>query len=203
MIKLKLPIWLNKGEVVKLKNALFKFWEKLEAWLNFPLVQFDIETCDDRLLFLFAYQRDIKRLTDEPNSLFRKRIKHAFINAQDSASVAGFVRIFERLGIGSVQVLERQNGYDWDVIILRITDNQISQNSELLTELIRQYGRTCRRYFFEIIYVQKVRFKCGNFDNNAHYSGAVFEHKRTHETKIILNIGGFGEVKSYNGAVRK
>lgn len=199
MIKVNLPIWLNKGEVVKLKNALVKFWEKLESWLMFPIAQFDPETCDERLLFLFAYQRDVKRLNNEPVSLFRKRIKYAFINAQESGSVVGFKKIFERLEIGAVQILERQSGYDWDVIILRISDNQINQNHELLAEIIRQYGRTCRRYFFEIVYVQKLHFNCGNFNNNSNYNGAKFEFKRTHETEIILNVGGFYESKSYNG----
>lgn len=200
MIKLNLPIWMNKGEVEKLKNALFKFWEKLETWLTFPLAQFDIDICDERFLWLFAYQRDIKRLINEPVSLFRKRIKYAFINAQDSGSVAGFVRIFERLDIGSVQILERQAGYDWDVIILRISDSQINQNHDLLAEIIRQYGRTCRRYFFEIVYIQKLHFNCGNFGNDSNYNGATFEFNRTHDTKIILNVGGYSESKSYNGA---
>lgn len=199
MIKLKLPIWMDKGEVVKLKNVLFKFWEHLETWLKFPISQFDIDTCDERFLWLFAYQRDVKRLINEPISLFRKRIKYAFINAQDSGSVAGFVQIFERLGIGSVQVLERQAAHDWDVILLRVSDNQINQNHELLTEIIRQYGRTCRRYFFEIVYIQKVHFNCGNFNNNCRYNGSTFEFKRTHITNIILNVGGFDEKKSYNG----
>ncbi|WP_392551243.1 hypothetical protein RHO14_07030 [Orbus wheelerorum] len=174
MIKVNLPIWLNKGEVIKFKNALVKFWEKLEECLLFPIKQSDPETCDERLLFLFAYQRDIKRLSNEPLSLFRKRIKYAFINAQDSASVIGFKNIFMRLGIGTVEILERQKGYDWDVIILRVSDSQLSQNQTLINEIVRQYGRTCRRYNFEIIVVGRAFYNCGEFGNVTSYNGVKY-----------------------------
>lgn len=193
---------MNKGEPLTLANTAVKFWQKMYDWVTFPLKQFDPETCDERLLFMFAYQRDIKRLKDEPLRLYRKRIKYAFINAYDSGSVIGFKHIFERLDIGAVQILERQSGYEWDVIILRISDSQLTQNRQLLAEIIRQYGRTCRRYFFEIIHVQKMRFNCGDFNNNQYYNGARFDFKRTHETKVILNVGGFGEQKEFNGVKR-
>lgn len=174
MIKVNLPIWLNKGEVIKLKNALVKFWEQLENWIMFPIAQFDPETCDEKLLFLFAYQRDVKRFTDEPVSLFRKRIKYAFINAQESGSVIGFKHIFMRLGIGTVEILERQKGYDWDVIILRISDSQLSQNQTLINEIVRQYGRTCRRYNFEIVVVGRSFINCGHFGNMTSYNGVKY-----------------------------
>lgn len=200
ILKIKLPIWMNRGEPLKLAGAAVQYWERLYKWLQFPIMQFDPLTCDDRLLFLHAYQRDIKRLNNEPLSLYRKRIKYAYSNAADSGSVVGFKNIFQRLGIGTVQILERQHGYDWDIIILRLSDNQLTNNRELLTEIIRQYGRTCRRYFFEIVHVQPMRFRCGDFNNNQCYSGSKFNFKRIHQAAVILNVGGFGEIKKFYGA---
>ena len=199
-LKIKLPIWMSKGDPARLASAAVKHWEKMYQWLKFPIMQFDPLTCDERLLFLYAYQRDVRRLNSEPLSLYRKRIKYAYANAADSGSVIGFKNIFERLEIGAVQILERQNGYDWDVIILRLSDSQLTNNRELLADIIRQYGRTCRRYFFEIVHVQPMRFKCGNFNNNQHYNGSNFDFKRTYTTQLILNAGGFSELKNFYGA---
>lgn len=199
-LKIHLPVWMNKGDPARLASAAVRHWETMYQWLKFPIMQFDPLTCDERLLFLYAYQRDVRRLNSEPLSLYRKRIKYAYINAVDSGSVIGFKNIFERLGIGTVQILERQNGYDWDVIILRLSDNQLTNNRELLTDIIRQYGRTCRRYFFEIVHVQPMRFKCGNFNNNQHYNGSNFDFKRTYTTRLALNVGGFSELKIFYGA---
>ena len=198
-LKIKLPVWMNRGEPLKLANAAILYWERMYKWLQFPVMQFDPLTCDDRLLFLYAYQRDIKRLNNESLSLYRKRIKYAYSNAADSGSVAGFKNIFERLEIGAVQILERQYGYDWDVIILRLSDNQLTNNRELLTEIIRQYGRTCRRYYFEIVHTQPIRFRCGEFNNNQYYNGSKFDFKRTHQSAIIVSVGGFGEIKNLRG----
>lgn len=148
---IKLPVWMNRGEVVRLKNTLVRFWQQVHDWLAWPLQQTDPLTCDERILNLFAWQYDITRFNGEPLTLFRKRVKYAFINAQDAGSVAGFKAIFERLGIGFVEIHERTPGIDWDVILLHITDGQMAGNSELLAQIIRQYGRTCRRYRIQII----------------------------------------------------
>ena len=199
-LKIHLPVWMNKGDPARLAIAAVRHWETMYQWLKFPIMQFDPLTCDERLLFLYAYQRDVRRLNSEPLTLYRKRIKYAYANAADSGSVAGFKNIFERLEIGTVQILERQHGYDWDVIILRLSDNQLTNNRELLTEIIRQYGRTCRRYFFEIVHVQPMKFRCGEFKNNQHYNGSKFDFKRMHQATVILKVGGFGEVKEFNGA---
>lgn len=149
--RLHLPSWMDKGEPAKLLAALRRFWSGVYSWLTWPLQQLDAETCTEGLLAILAYQRDIHRFNGEPLDLFRKRVKFAFINAKDAGSVAGFVAIFERLGVGYVELLERQPDIDWDVIILRVTDSQIAKNEDLLLNIIRQYGRTCRRYRFEII----------------------------------------------------
>lgn len=148
---LKLPSWMDAGEPAKLLRASVRFWSQVYDWITWPLRQFDPLTCAEPLLNLIAWERDITRFNGEPLSLYRKRVNYAFINAQDAGEIAGFIAIFSRLGIGYVELLERQDGLDWDVIVVRVTDSQISANSDLLLEIIRKYGRTCRRYQFEVI----------------------------------------------------
>lgn len=146
-----LPVWLNKGEAVKLMRVCQVYWRQVYTWIKWPLNQTDPLTCVVPLLNVLAYQRDVTRFPGEPLTLFRKRVHFAFINAKDAGSVAGFIAIFARLGVGYVELLERQPDIDWDVITVRVTDSQLAENSELLMNIIRQYGRTCRRYQYEII----------------------------------------------------
>ncbi len=149
MEKYPLPSWMRSGKTVTaLKKAFDSWWALVERWLKVPLSQMDAETCRPELLKYYAYQKDVTRFTDEPESLFRKRVKYAELNAMDAGSKAGFIAIFERLGIGQVEVSERENSQEWDVISIRLSDSQISENTELLGYIIQQYGRTCRRYEF-------------------------------------------------------
>lgn len=145
-MKLTLPAWLAKVEIEKLRAAGQSYWDVISGWLSWPLTQMDAETCVEGILDLLAYQRKIERFDGEELALYRLRVKHAFINSIDSGSVAGIKRIFIRLGIGAIEIKEREPGKDWDVIVININDNQLSQNPELIRLLMRKYGRTCRRY---------------------------------------------------------
>jgi len=151
VIKLKLPFWLEGVELTKLKNAAQSWWEKVEQWLSWPLLQIDAETCHMTVLDLLAWQRDIQRFQGEPETLYRLRVKYAFINAVEAGSTAGMIRIFQRLGIGYVEIQERLPDQDWDIVSLLLSDSQLSENPVLLRVLIQQYGRTCRRYEFSTI----------------------------------------------------
>lgn len=161
MAGMALPFWMSKGEPGKLLAVMRRFWAEVYGWIAWPVNQFDPLVCPEPLLNLLAYDRDITRFDSEPLELFRKRVAYAFINASDAGSVAGFIAIFERLGIGKVELLERQDGQDWDVIIARVTDSQIADNSDLLLEIIRKYGRTCRRYRFEVITTKALKIGVG------------------------------------------
>ncbi|WP_241000450.1 phage tail protein, partial [Pseudomonas viridiflava] len=110
------------------------------------LLQMDADTCHLTVLDLLAWQRDITRFKGEPEGLYRLRVKYAFINSVDAGSTAGLKRILERLGVGYVEIQERMPERDWDVVLLTLSDSQLSENPDLLRVLIRQYGRTCRRY---------------------------------------------------------
>ena len=158
---LTLPFWMSEGEPGKLLRAARKFWSQVYGWITWPVSQFDPLTCSEALLNLLAYDRDVTRFNNEPLALFRRRVAYAFINARDAGSVAGFISIFERLGIGYVELLERQPGIDWDVITVRVTDGQLADNPELMLQIIRQYGRTCRRYQFEVMTTQKFIIRAG------------------------------------------
>ncbi|CAI0724294.1 Uncharacterised protein [Serratia marcescens] len=171
---INLPVWMNKGEPLTLAHASKIWWERVYGWLTFPLAQIDVDTCDEQLLSLLAYQRDINRFPGESLALFRLRVKHAFVNALDAGSLAGFARIFERLEIGQVQQLERQLWLDWDVILLRINDEQLSRDNVLMMNLVRQYGRTCRRYFFDVLNQNTVSVRRGRFDLDVGFHYAIW-----------------------------
>lgn len=94
-------------------------------------------------------------------ALYRLRVKYAWENYQDAGSAAGFKRIFERLGLGQVKVKERLPDTDWDVIHIELTDNAISENQALVAAVIRLYGRTCRRYRYEVTYPVSMIIRAG------------------------------------------
>lgn len=156
-----LPSWMNKGEPGKLLAVMRRFWAEVYNWITWPLAQLDPLTCSESILNLMAYDRDISRFDGEPLSLFRKRVAYAFVNAADAGSVEGFINIFDRLGIGYVELMERQPGIDWDVILVRVSDSQIADNTQLMIQIIRQYGRTCRRYQFEVITSESLLIRAG------------------------------------------
>ena len=166
MSPLKLPFWLAGPELTKLKVAAQAWWAKVTGWLQWPLQQMDAETCHLTVLDLLAWQRDITRFKDEPESLYRLRVKFAFINAVDAGSTAGLKRILRRLGVGYVEIDERMPDRDWDVVLLRLSDSQLSESPELLRVLIQQYGRTCRRYDFVTVTPVTINTRLANFNDD-------------------------------------
>lgn len=165
MIKLDLPFWLAGAELTKLKAAATSWWAKVEGWLRWPLLQMDPDTCHLTILNLLAWQRDIARFKGEPEALYRLRVKHAFVNAVDAGSVAGFKRIMQRLGVGYVRIEERLPDRDWDVVQLHLSDSQLSENPELLSLIVQYYGRTCRRYEFVSISIVSVGLRAFEMHN--------------------------------------
>lgn len=166
MIKLSLRFWLGGTELTKLTASAQSWWEKVEGWLRWPLLQLDADNCHLVVLDLLAWQRDITRFKDEPEALYRLRVKYAFINAVDAGSTAGMKRILVRLGVGYVEIEERMPDRDWDVVLLRFSDSQLSKNPELLRVLIQQYGRTCRRYDFVTLTPVALRVAVVDFNDD-------------------------------------
>ncbi|MCM2317943.1 MAG: phage tail protein [Pseudomonas sp.] len=166
MLKLSLPFWLDGIELGKLKAAAQSWWGKVEGWLRWPLLQLDPETCHLTVLDLLAWQRDITRFVGESESLYRLRVRYAFSNAVDAGSTAGIKRIFQRLGVGYVELEERFDPVDWDVIRLHLTDAQLSRSPTLLRVITQQYGRTCRRYEFATITPVSVGIVIADFNDD-------------------------------------
>lgn len=185
MLKLKLPFWLEGVELSKLRDAAQTWWAKAETWMNWPLLQLDAETCHLTVLDLLAWQRDIQRFQGEPESLYRKRVKYAFINAVDAGSSAGTVRIFQRLGVGYVEIEERFDSVNWDVVRLYLTDSQLSANPVLLRVLMQQYGRTCRRYEFATITPVALGMQVAHFHDDQETLCAVWDDRASR--LVVIN----------------
>jgi phage tail P2-like protein len=161
-----LPSWMNKGEVGKLAVAAHKWFSLLREWALLPITQLDPMTCNEPVLDLVAWQRDIQRFKDEPLNIYRLRVRYAYANARDAGSVEGFKNIFKRLGIGYVEIEERMDGMDWDVINISLSDTQLAENESLLTTLIQHYGRTCRRYGWKVITTLPIEIQVAEFSND-------------------------------------
>jgi hypothetical protein len=166
VLKLSLPFWLDGVELAKLKAAAQSWWDKAAGWVRWPLLQLDAETCHLSVLDLLAWQRDIQRFQGESEQLYRLRVKYAFINSVDAGSTAGMIRIFERLGVGYVELEERVDGMDWDIVLLHLSDTQLSENPVLLRVLMQQYGRTCRRYDFVTITPVTLNIRIADFNDD-------------------------------------
>lgn len=184
MIKIELPFWLGGAELTKLQVSAQAWWETVEHWMGWPLRQLDAETCHVAVLDLLAWQRDITRFRGEPESLYRLRVKYAFVNAVDAGSVAGFRRIFLRLGIGDVRISERQPDRDWDIVQLHLTDEQLSDNPALLDMVIHQYGRTCRRY--EFVTTTELAISITAYEINNEQMTLVAQFGNTHSVGLSL-----------------
>lgn len=168
MINIKLPFWLSADETKKLITAATNWWQRAQDWVRWPLTQLDPLTATIAMVDLLAWQRDIQRFPEEPENLYRLRVKYALINAQDAGSKAGFIRIFERLGIGYLEIEERVDPVDWDVILLSLSDSQLGQNQELIERIITKYGRTCRRY--QLVILTPITVSTPVFSNDVSYS---------------------------------
>lgn len=151
MITGKSSFWMDGEHNNSLKKTAERWWELVASWLQFPFTIYDEEKADIRIVDLLAWQRQIERFDGEPEALYRKRVKYAFINAVDAGTPAGMKRIFERLDIDKdVEFNERLDGYDWDMIELRMSPEAFEQYQTLLNVLLNQYGRTCRRWIYRI-----------------------------------------------------
>ena len=149
--KITLPWWMSGAELTKIKDAGQQFFDYLKKIVTWPLDQLDVINADIGIVKVIAWQRGITRFIDEPETLFRQRVFDAYANANDAGSVVGITRIAQRLGLGYLELLERQSGKDWDVIIIKVPNTLLSGHQELMNWLIQTYGRTCRRYEWLVI----------------------------------------------------
>ncbi|WP_417552090.1 hypothetical protein [Marinomonas fungiae] len=147
----ELPSWLQDAEVTKLKDAAGKFWGQVSSWLKLPLEQLDPITCHPVVLRLYANERDVERFVTEPDSLYRLRVATAVSNTRDAGELIGMEQIVERFGEVIAGTIERDPDKDWDVITLVLENGVLTKDWQLGQFIIRQYGRTCRRYEFLLL----------------------------------------------------
>ncbi|EGR7975514.1 phage tail protein [Vibrio vulnificus] len=177
--EIKLRYWMGRGELAKLGRALHAYWGHVKAAFEMPLKQHDPLTAPMALVNILAWQRDVERLGQEPEELFRIRVAHAYGFARDAGSVAGWEEMFAKLGYPHIAQDERLVNVDWDVISLKIRDGDLTNVPKLLDTVIRQYGRTCRRYQYTTYVEMPLAAKSKNIEA---------QYMPTH-IKTRLNVG--------------
>ncbi|MEM5511872.1 hypothetical protein WNY79_03105 [Pseudoalteromonas sp. AS84] len=142
----EIATWLNKGYAEKLVKAATGYWVQSRDYVMWAVNQKDELKNEEPVLGFLAWERLTNRLDDEPIELYRKRVQHALVNTIDAGEMASVRSIFDRLGLEVLNVRERIDGRDWDIIAIDMSDSTLAGNNDLLPELIQLYGRTCRRY---------------------------------------------------------
>jgi len=150
---IKLPTWLSGVDAKALANVAQTYWQTVESYLLWWLDQLDEENAALPILDLLAWERGINRLDGESIELYSLRIKHAVANSEDAGNGIGMERIFKRLGFGYIKINERVPTYDWDMVEVAMMEDEFNGKQDLVEELIKQYGRTCRRYFLSVLSV--------------------------------------------------
>jgi hypothetical protein len=156
----ELPFWLSGfGSFIKFAKAWFSYIQSILEW---PLNQFDVDNAELFFVDLLAWERGVERFSNEPEWLYRRRVKFAFQNAKDAGSVQGFVNIWLRMELGNLSIEERLPDQDWDLVRLIVSESLISERQDLLDILVEKYGRTCRRYSWLTSASNVINVRVGN-----------------------------------------
>lgn len=187
--------WMFKGNTRALANTFNRWFLYAKTLLIWPANQLDIDKATIFMVDMIAWERDVHRFNDEPESLYRKRVKYAYVNARDAGSVAGFKRIWHRVGLGDVVIEERVNGWEWDVVLLSVDAESIAKDSNLMNILIEKYGRTCRRYLVGTLACKNISIQSATFDFNCTYVTAEseFSGELTRFVKLVDGAGNLSD----------
>lgn len=165
----KMPYWLARpaSELDKLRKGMVRFWQRFVGMLQFPGQQLDPMTADLEIVHLLAWERDIEQIPSESELIYRTRVKYALPFAKGAGSKVGWLDMFKKLGMPWVTIDERFSEVDWDVVDLQLLDSDIGNNQSLINQILRQYGRTTRRYQYTTIAKMEVLAPPKNFDNHS------------------------------------
>ncbi|MEZ8060456.1 phage tail protein [Vibrio splendidus] len=177
--EINLRYWMGRGELAKFARAMRNYWEHVKAAFEMPLQQHDPLTAPIALVNILAWQRGVEKLGQEPEDLFRIRVAHAYGFSRDAGSVSGWEEMFEKLGYPHIAQDERLVNVDWDVVSLKIRDGDLTKVPKLLDTVVRQYGRTCRRYQYTSYVEMPLAARSKNIE--AQYSTA--------HVKTRINVG--------------
>lgn len=172
---IKFSFWMQAGNMLAMVRTLNRWYRYVCDVALWPVQQFDIDTAALFVVDMLAWERDVQRFNQEPEWLYRQRVKFAYINARDAGTVAGFRRIWERMGLGYMELEERLDGRDWDIVRLTVTESTLVEQPELLNIIIEKYGRTCRRYEWTTIVNTGVNIRTAHIEHGSEYVCARLE----------------------------
>lgn len=166
----KMPYWLARpaSELDKLRRAMVRFWQRYVEMLQFAEQQLDPMTAELEFVHLLAWERDVEQIPAENELIYRIRVKYALPFAKGAGSEKGWLDMFEKLGI-PLTIGERISEIDWDVVELQFNEQEIGPNQALLNSLVRQYGRTTRRYIYSTLAKLHATTALSTFDNNSDF----------------------------------
>ncbi|MUK91576.1 hypothetical protein GNP80_03805 [Aliivibrio fischeri] len=181
---MKLPFanfkyWMNRGELAKFTVALHNYWLRVEEVLRMPLAKHDPLTAPIGIVRLMAWERDIEPLDREDEMIFRIRVANAYSFASHGGETAGFKNMFGKFGVDWVEIHEREDQEQWDVVTIETADSDLAQKNWLMNALIRQYGRTCRRYQFNVTYPATLKILTAAFGHRFHFHSASANNETT------------------------
>ena len=158
--------WMAQGELAKFARAMTAYWRHVQDSLELPLRRFDPLTAPFELVKLVAWERDVELLDKEYENIFRLRVANAFSFAKNSGDVKGFTSMLKTLGVNFAVLHERQPEIDFDIIKIEIGSSDLSNNAYLINSVIRQYGRTCRRYRVNVTFPANQKILHGQFSHS-------------------------------------
>lgn len=178
----KLSFWMDGEQARTLCRTARNFWQILADAAIWPARQNNPLECSLDVLGLIAWQRCVTRYHGESERLFRLRVTHAYANAVDAGQTKGWSRIFRRLELGELELLERVPGQDWDRVGIVLSDERMAALQDVLEVIIQEYGRTCRRYYLlSRVVVPVVVHVCTFDDTHETVLGALagrMDHRR-------------------------
>lgn len=140
----KLPSWLRGTEAAKLARACRAFFQRWEDWVNEAKALVDFSTAPADALDLHAWGLVLERLPEEPDALWRDRVRHAVENHQLGGVRKGLDAALTFYGITGATVIERDPIFGDDTIRIEMDPNAF--DPLILEKVIQQRGRACRRY---------------------------------------------------------
>jgi len=141
-----LPIWLKKpdGEDVKIASAFNAFWNRFETTILSILDEIDPKVCTEISLGYHAWENNVIRLPGETIESWRSRVDNAMSVLDQAGSKKGLKVILDLYGL---KIDDDQFGdLDWDMVVIAMDTTPI--DSTIMTPLLEEWGRLCRRYVF-------------------------------------------------------
>jgi len=140
----KLPSWLRGTEAAKLARAARAFFQRWEDWVNEAKALVDFAAAPADALDLHGWGLLLERLPDEPDALWRERVRHAVENHQLGGVRKGLDAALTFYGVTGAAVIERDPLFGDDTIRIEMDANAF--DPLILEKVIRERGRACRRY---------------------------------------------------------